>query len=198
MLKSHQKFCEVVMLVQVERHLFTVDRYHQMIDAGIFTENDRIELIQGDLITMSPIGIRHAACVNKLTHKLSRYLSEQSIISVQNPVQINDISEPEPDVTLLTIRDDYYASNLPTAEDVYLVIEVSDSTLAFDRTIKLPMYAEAGIPEVWLVNLIDNVIEVYREPEAGKYTKRMRVARNEEVTAVSFPNITFSVSDLIS
>lgn len=186
------------MLLEIERHLFTVDRYHQMIDAGILTENDRVQLIQGDLITMSPIGIRHAACVNKLTRKLSQHLSEQAIVSVQNPIQLSDISEPEPDVALLVYRDDYYANRLPQAADVYLIIEVSDSTLAFDRTVKLPMYAQAGIAEVWVVNLIDNAIEVYREPVAGKYTTRMRVAKNGEVTAVSFPQITFPVSDLIS
>jgi Uma2 family endonuclease len=187
-----------MMLVQVERHLFTVERYHQMIEAGIFTENDHIELIQGDLITMSPIGIRHAACVNKLTRELTQHLSDQAIVSVQNPIELSEISEPEPGVALLVYRDDYYASHLPTAADVYLVIEVSDTTLAFDRAVKLPMYAQAGIPEVWLVNLIDNAIEVYRQPEAGKYAERRRIAKGGMVTAVSFPHVTFPVSDLIS
>lgn len=186
------------MLLELERHVFTVDRYHQMIDAGILTENDRVQLIQGDLITMISIGVRHAACVNKLTRKLSQHLGDHAIVSVQNPIQISEISEPEPDVALLVYRDDYYANRLPTAADVYLVIEVSDTTLGFDRAVKLPLYAEAGIPEAWLVNLIDNTIELYREPVDGNYTMRMRMAKDREVTAVSFPQVTFPVSELIS
>lgn len=186
------------MLIQLERHTFTTDSYHQMIEAGILTENDRVELIQGELITMSPIGIRHAACVNKLTRKLSKHFLDQAIVSVQNPIELSAISEPEPDVALLVYRDDFYADRLPTADDVHLLIEVSDTTLTFDRTVKLRMYAEAGVPEVWLVNLIDNAIEIYRQPEANQYGQRMRVGKGGVVTAVSFPQVSFPVSDLIS
>lgn len=186
-----------MMLLDVERHLFTVEQYHQMIAAGIFTENDHIELIQGELIAMSPIGIRHAACVKRLNDKLSTALRGKIIISVQDPIELSENSEPEPDVALLAYRDDFYASHLPTPADIYLVIEVSDSTLGFDRTVKLPLYAQAGIPEVWLVNLIDNAIEVYRQPVTGKYTQKMRVSCHGMVTAVAFPQITFPVADLI-
>lgn len=172
----------------MDKYIFTTEKYHQMIVAGILTKNDPIELIQGDLLTKHPIGIRQASCVKRLNYVFSVSLSKEAIISIHNPIQLSDISEPEPDVALLVYHDDYYANGLPTAEDVYLVIEVSDTTLGFDRTVKLPMYAQAGIAEVWIVNLIDNAIELYREPVAGKYTVRMRMTRDKDITAVSFPH----------
>ncbi|HFQ92447.1 MAG TPA: Uma2 family endonuclease [Anaerolineae bacterium] len=183
--------------MQTERRLFTVEEYHQMAEAGILTEDDRIELIQGEIVAMSPIGVRHAACVNRLTEALSRYFSGEAVISIQNPLQIDEYTELQPDAMLLRRREDYYVQALPTGEDILLLIEVSDTTLAYDRMTKLPLYARAQIPEVWLVNLVDNLLEVYRAPQADAYTEFRRVYQKDTAVPLAFPNTPIAVNDLI-
>ncbi len=185
------------MFVQTERRLFTVEEYHQMAEAGILTEDDRIELIQGEIVAMSPIGVRHAACVNRLTEALSHYFSGKAVISIQNPLQIDEYTELQPDVMLLQRREDYYVQALPTGEDVLLLIEVSDSTLAYDQRTKLPLYARAQIPEVWLVNLVDNLLEVYRAPQGDEYTEFRRAYRQDTAVPLAFPDTPIAINDLI-
>lgn len=132
------------MTVQVQRRRFTVDQYHQMAEAGVLTEADRVELIAGELLEMSPIGRRHAACVNRLTRLFTSLLGESAIISVQNPIALSVHSEPQPDMALLRPRADFYASGHPGPEDVWLVVEVAETSPEYDRQIKMPEYASAG------------------------------------------------------
>src|ERR671938_544657 len=141
------------MSVQVAKRCFSVDEYYRMGEAGILTEDDRVELIEGEIIEMSPIGSRHAACVNRLNTLLGRHLRQTAIVSVQNPIRLDAYSEPEPDVALLRPRADYYESGHPTPADALLIVEVADTSADYDRIIKLPLYAKAGIPEAWLVDL---------------------------------------------
>ena len=136
---------------QLTRWRFTVHDYHRMGEAGILHEDDRVELIEGELVEMAAIGTRHFSCVNGLTRMLVRGVGDEAIVSVQNPVRLDEHSEPQPDLTVLRMRD--YRESLPVPEDVLLLIEVSDPTLAYDRGVKLPLYARSGIREVWIVDL---------------------------------------------
>jgi Uma2 family endonuclease len=135
------------------KKLFTVDDYYRMAEAGILKSTDRVELIRGEIIEMSPIGRRHAASVDRATELFVTRLHGRAIVRVQNPNRLDQYSEPQPDISLLKPRTDYYESGHPEPADIYLVIEVSDTPLAFDRDVKLPMYAIAGIREVWIVDL---------------------------------------------
>src|SRR2546423_8636468 len=152
------------MSVQIVRRHFNITEYYRMAAAGVLSDDDRVELIEGEIVEMNPIGSRHAACVGRLTEFLGRLVGGEAIVWVQNPVQVNDYSEPLPDVTLLKRRVDFYAQANPGAADVLLIIEVSDTTLEYDRQVKLPLYARARIPEVWIVNTPEDTIEVYARP----------------------------------
>ncbi|MEK7702599.1 MAG: Uma2 family endonuclease [Nitrospirota bacterium] len=152
------------MSIQLEKRAFTSDEYHRMGEAGILSEDDRVELIEGEIIQMSPIGKHHASCVNRLNRILNMELGALAIISVQNPIRIGNFSEPQPDIVLLKPRTDFYAEQAPTAEDVLLLIEVADTSIEYDRTVKIPLYAAANISEVWIVNLQEGQVEVYSEP----------------------------------
>lgn len=185
------------MIGLLERRLWSAEEYHQMAEAGILNDDDRLELIEGEIIRMSPVGVRHVATVNRINQLLSFHFFNRAIVSPQNPVRLNDLSEPEPDLVLLKFKKDTYVTDLPTAGDVLLLIEVSDSTLAYDRNVKRPLYARSGVPEYWIMNLIDNVIEVHREPEGDGYKEMFRVSRNSQISAVAFPEVTFQVEDLI-
>lgn len=152
------------------RHRLTVYDYHRMADAGIFGEDDRIELIDGDLIDMAPIGSDHAAVVNRLTEAFVLACAGRAIVSIQNPVRIDESSEPQPDVAILRRRDDFYAtSGHPGPADILLLVEVADSSLRFDRTVKLPLYARAGIAELWIVDLQRRILDAYRRPAGDGY-----------------------------
>src|ERR671938_948293 len=140
------------MSVQIVRRHFNITEYYRMAAAGVFTEDDRVELIEGEIVEMNPIGSRHAACVGRLTKLLERLAGDSAIVWVQNPVQVSDYSEPMPDVALLKRRDDFYAQANPQRTDVLLINEVADSSVEYDRDIKMPLYAGANIPEVWLFN----------------------------------------------
>ena len=185
------------MAVQLERRLWTVKEYHTLSEAGVLHEDDRVELIEGELLTMSPVGIRHIACVNKLTNLFATRLEGRAIISTQNPVQLDEHSEPEPDIVLLKYHEHYYFDQGATVEDVLLCVEVSDSTIAYDRRVKRPLYARAGIREYWLVNLVDNVIEVYRRPEGDDYQETFRRYNQDTISVAFFENVNFRVAELI-
>jgi Uma2 family endonuclease len=153
----------------VRHHRFTVEEYRRMGEAGILADDDRVELIDGEIIEMSPIGSRHAACVNKLTRLLVQQVGERAIVSVQNPVEVADNSEPQPDLTLLRSRPDFYAERHPLSGDVLLMIEVADTSLRFDLTVKAPLYARTGVPELWIVDLSRERVHVFRDREGGAY-----------------------------
>jgi Uma2 family endonuclease len=173
----------VVKDVQVTptRKMWTADEYELIVEKGILSEDERVELIQGEIVKMAPIGPRHAMCVRRLDSLFIHLLGNAVIVSGQSPVRLGNNSEPEPDVALLKYREDEYGQAHPTAEDVYLIVEVADSTVLSDRLIKAPMYAEAGIGEMWLVNLEKDVIEVYSSPSEGKYQQTRIAARKESL-----------------
>jgi Uma2 family endonuclease len=185
------------MSVEVLRRHFSVEEYYRIAAAGVLSENDRVELIEGEIIEMSPIGSRHAACVGRLTKLLERLAGDHAIVWVQNPVHINDYSEPVPDLTLLRRRDDFYARAKPRASDVLLLVEVSDSTLKYDREVKVPLYARAGVPEVWVVNLPGEVVEVYTRPANGAYQETRLVGRGASLTATTSPALTLDADGVL-
>ena len=150
------------MSVQIARRIFTVDEYHRMGEAGVFSEDDHVDLIEGEILKKSPIGGRHAASFNRLTKEFNNLLGVRAIVSVQNPIMLNDVSEPEPDLAILRPRDDFYGAAHPTASDVLLVIEGGD-TSAYDLKVKLPAYARSGIPQVWIADLTTETVEVHSE-----------------------------------
>lgn len=178
------------MSVEVSKLQFSIEEYYRMAAAGILREDDRVELIEGEIIKRNPIGSRHAAWVGRLTRLLGRQSGDPAIVWVQNPVQVNDYSEPVPDITLLRWRDDFYAHAKPAADDVLLVVEVSDSTVNYDRKVKAPLYARAGVPEMWLVNLPEEFIEVYTRPVNGTYQETRLVRRGESITVGSVNSLT--------
>ena len=165
------------MTIQVEKRYFKVDDYRRMGEAGVFSEDDRVELIEGEIVEMTPIGRRHAACVGRLTEVLGGY--SQAILWVQNPVQLDVYTEVQPDVALLRRREDFYSRSHPTPEDVLLAVEVGDTSAAYDREVKLSLYARSGVPGVWLVDLNESVVEVYAAPERGEYRESRRAVRGE-------------------
>ncbi|HEU4329179.1 MAG TPA: Uma2 family endonuclease [Roseiflexaceae bacterium] len=171
------------MAVQIARWQFTVSDYARMREIGILTEDDRVELIDGEVRPMTPIGPQHAAIVNRLNRLLAQQLGAPAIVSVQNPIQLDDHSEPQPDLAVLRSRADFYAQALPRPTDVLLLIEVADSTAAYDRNEKVPRYAAAGIPEVWLVDIAGLTLEQYTQPRNGRYYTQRVLERGESAQA---------------
>lgn len=172
------------MAVPLPHKRFTIEEYEQLIDAGFLQEDERLELIEGEIVEMAPINLPHAVCVMRvhtLFYELTRE-NRKGCVWVQNPLWIPIRSRPEPDVVLLRWRDDLYASKRPETEDVILLVEVSDSTLQADRKVKMPLYARAGVREAWIVNLIDEVIEVHSDPANGRYSRTTQVGRGESLT----------------
>lgn len=150
-------------------HRYTVDDYYRMATADILHAEDRVELIEGEIIDMAPIGSRHAAAVTRISNLLMQRVGTHAIVATQSPVRLSHDSEPQPDIALLRPRADYYAAAHPGPADVLLIIEVADSTLHFDRDIKLPLYARHGIAEVWLVDIEHAQLTLYTAPQAGNY-----------------------------
>jgi len=169
----------------VQRKSFTVEEYHRLAEVGILTDSDRVELINGDIITMSPINSPHGGMVNRLTRTLIKLLGEKNTITVQNPIQIENHSEPEPDLVVAEYREDDYESNHPFPKDIYLIIEVADSTLQKDRTIKYDIYAEAEILEYWIINIPDRQVEIHRQPKNGSYHFKQIISEETEIKASS-------------
>lgn len=185
------------MSLQVAKHFFTVEQFERMGEAGIFSEDARLELIEGEIIEISPIGSRHAACVKFLSRYLNRALGDIALISTQDPIQLDDFTAPQPDVALLRLRDNFYSDSHPTPQDVLLVIEVADTTVDYDRLIKLPLYAKAGIPEVWIVNLPADRIEIYAAPNNGAYEIATEVERGEQAQAQTISSLSIPVNTIL-
>ncbi|MEM1095930.1 MAG: Uma2 family endonuclease [Bacteroidota bacterium] len=167
-------------------HRLSTEDYHKMAEAGLFTpESPRVELLNGQLITMSPVGNRHMACVNRLNRSLGRRLDAQADlqVSIQNPIRLNDYSEPEPDVVLMALVD-----YVPAPHEVHLVVEVSDSTLRYDQQIKRRHYAAAGIVEYWLVDLEGRAVWVYTDPAGDDYRQHQTFGDGEALPLRALPN----------
>ncbi|MET0623255.1 MAG: Uma2 family endonuclease [Pyrinomonadaceae bacterium] len=188
---------EVAIPVRITRHRFTVNEYERMGQIGIFSEDERVELVCGEVIEMSPIGNRHAACVDAFAELLREQLGRSVIVRVQNPIRLDNYSEPQPDISILKRRDDFYRHAHPGPGDVLLVIEVSDTTLEYDRKVKVPLYARAGVPEVWVVNLSDERIEAHAAPSGGDYQSVNVYARGEEVQSRSLAALRVGVAEVL-
>ena len=185
------------MTVALAERLFTVADYYRMAEAGILSEDARVELIDGKVVDMSPIGARHAACVNRLTFLFGQHVGQSATVIVQNPVRLDDYAEPVPDLALVRPREDFYADEHPRPADVLLVVEVADTSEDYDRDVKAPMYARAGIPEVWLVCLSEGCIEVYTRPVDDEYQDTRRMRPGEVVAVKSLPEIAIAVEAIL-
>ena len=180
----------------IKKHLLTVEEYHRMGETGILKQQDRVELIEGEIVDMAPIGSNHAGTVNYLSKVLNTSLSTEAIISSQNPIIMNNLSEPEPDIVVLKLRDDFYRHAHPTPDDIYLVIEVAESSLQYDREIKIPLYAKYNIPEVWLVDLESNQLTVYSSPKNNQYENIETITTYSHVAIQKIPGIKINLSNL--
>ena len=185
------------MRTETTKKLFTVDEYHAMFEAGIFNQDSRVELIEGEIFEMSGPGPLHVSCVNRATMLFATRLAGKAIVSVQNPLWISHYSEPQPDVVLVKPRDDYYATEALAWKHSLLVIEVADTSLLHDLNRKLPIYAKAGVPEVWIEDLHRSAIFVYRDCTAEGYATSPHLHRGDSITVAAFPEISFKVEDLI-
>ncbi len=185
------------MALDVVRRLFTVDEYDRLIEAGFFGPEERLELVDGEIITMSPIGTRHASCVLRISDQLAQRLRARALLSVQCPLVLGERQEFVPDVALLYRRDDYYASRRPRPGDTLLVIEVADTTLRFDRSVRVPRYAAAGVVEVWLVDLQRDLILTYDTPRADGYASSRTARRGGHLNPISFPDVSLAVDELL-
>jgi Uma2 family endonuclease len=179
------------------RRRFTVAEFGRLTEAGLARPDERLELIDGEVVEMSPIGERHAACVSQLNHLLSRQWGDAAIVSVQNPLVVGRDSELYPDVALLAPRDDFYRGGKPTGRDALLVIEVSDTTLVHDIGTKAPLYGKAGVPVLWVVDLQGGVVEVFTEPSAGGFDLRRTVRATDTLTLAALPGFSVPVAALV-
>lgn len=185
------------MAVQILKRRFTIEEYYQMAQAGILAGDERVELLDGEIVEMAPISSRHAACVDRLNRLFSRLVGERALVRVQNPIRLGQHTEPQPDVALVRPRPDFYAQAHPRPEDILLVIEVAETSLDVDRGIKGPLYAGAGIPEMWLVALSQEYIEVNREPTPQGYRDVRRFQRGQQLRPVMIPEQALSVDDIL-
>jgi len=183
--------------MQLLTRKFTIKDYYKMAESGIFTENDRVELIRGEIIEMSPIGIKHSICILSLNTLLAEKLKQRALINIQNPIQLDDNSEPQPDVVLLKNPIDTYRKRHPQPADILLIIEVADTTVKYDREVKIPLYAEANIPEVWLVDINNNCVEVYRQPTPDGYQNMQKFTAEQSLSILAFPDIIITVNEII-
>lgn len=168
-----------------------------MAEAGILSEDDHVELLEGEVVEMSPIGSRHAACVDRLNRLLNQLANLDVIVRVQNPIYLSDYSEPQPDISLLRPRDDFYAGEHPKPSDVVMVIEVADSSVEIDRNVKLPLYAQAGIPEVVIVVLPEEIVEAHAEPVNGRYQSNRILRRGDYLESSILANFKLSVDAIL-
>lgn len=178
------------------KFLLTTQQYHLMYEAGVFSDDDRLELINGEIKTMSPIGKKHVACIIRLVKLFEKKLGDRFMVSPQNSIRLNNHAEPQPDIAILKWRDDFYTEALPTSDDILLIIEVVDSTTVYDREVKAPLYATNGIPEMWLFDLNKKAIEGYSQPSANGYKQIHRYDEGDTLSMLAFPEVTFMWKDL--
>lgn len=179
-----------------QRHAISAEEYLRMAEAGVFAPDARLELIEGEIVEMAPIGSPHAGTVNILVRLLVRLAGDAAIVSAQNPVIAGPRSVPQPDLALLRPRADSYTASHPTADDVLLVIEVAETTLKFDLGTKVPLYARAGIVETWVVDLTDRSVRLFRDPAPSGYRTSFTVSGNENVSVAALPQVVIGVPAL--
>jgi len=185
------------MATEIARRRFTVEEYYRMAHAGILRRDDRVELIDGQVVQMSPIGSGHAAAVAALTRGLQILVGDRAVLWVQSPLRLGPHDVPQPDVALLHPPLDQYRGRFPEPGDMRLVVEVSDASLDYDRSVKLPLYARAGLPEAWVVDLAGAAIELHRAPVRGHYRLAERVVRGGTMSPVAFPDARLEATDIL-
>ena len=179
------------------RHRITVEEYYRMAEVGLLAPDARVELIEGEIIDMPPIGSRHGASVDLLAQRLILALRERAIVRVQGPVRLDNFSEPQPDLAVLTPRDDFYRQGHPSPKDTLLMIEVSDTTLRYDRHRKLPLYARHGIPELWIVDTNAKQLNIFRGPSGSTYIEAVTLGAPSIVSITSLPDVAIDLSALL-
>ena len=179
------------------RHRITVDEYYRMAEVGVLAPDARVELIEGEIIDMAPIGTEHGSVVDLLNRLLTRAVGDRAIVRVQGAIRLSEMSEPEPDLALLIPRADFYRHEQPTGFDTLLVIEVSESTLRYDREIKVPLYARHGVPEVWIVDLQNGRVIFHGSPAAGEYKSQTSTEQPGITPITSLPDVTVDLSRLL-
>jgi Uma2 family endonuclease len=185
------------MQVETTKKLFTVHNYHRMAEAGIFGPDERVELIEGEVLEMSPLGHRHMICVNRANRLFITKAGDRALVSIQNSLGLSEYTEPQPDVVVLKPRADEYAAKRLSAEDTLLVIEVAQTTLDYDRRRKLPLYAAAGVTEVWIEDLKNDLLLVYRQPSGNMYSTSHVLRRGESISPLGLPDVILSVDELL-
>ena len=180
------------------KHRFSVEDYYRMAETGVLRPDARVELLDGEIMDMSPIGPFHGGVVGRLTRLFTIHSKDRWLVWPQNPLRLGDHSEPEPDVMLLKPSPDDYTNRHPRPEDVFLLIEVSDASLTTDLEKKLPAYGRAGVIEVWIVNLDEAVVEIYREPHFNGYGSKTVLRPGDQAVALAFPDAVVDVAKLLS
>jgi len=188
---------EAAMQIEAIRRPFTVEEYDRMVEVGILGKEDHVELIEGEILEMSPIGDRHAACVDRAAVLLLPPLVGASIVRIQGPIRLGDYSKPQPDLILLRYQRDFFASGSPVTQDAHLVIEVSDSSIQYDRGPKLQVYARHGVREVWIEDLTTDRLLVFRDAEGGSYKTQLSLSPGDSIAPQAFPQLVLSVANLL-
>lgn len=183
--------------MDVRTRRFSVAEYELIGSTGIFSEGNRIELIEGEIVEMAAKGTAHVVCVSRLNHWFGRRSDNLYWVLVQDPIVVSDVSEPEPDITLTRIKPDDYRSGLPRPSDIYLVIEVAESSLSFDRGRKADLYARAGIVEYWVVDAVNSRFEIFRLPSPQGYREVRTFYPGESVSPLAFPDLVLPVSEIV-
>lgn len=190
--------CTLIVMSISTAKRFTIAEYHRLAELGFFEEDDRVELIKGEIVQMAAKGTAHSTFNRRLIRELSTLLGNRATLQSQDPIVISTNSEPEPDIAILRNRDDDYLSAHPSPLDVLLVIEIADSSVNYDQKVKLPLYAEAGISNYWIFNLVENCLESYSEPyqvqDKFGYRRKLIVLPNETVTLPDFPDLSLNLS----
>jgi len=177
-------------------HRFTTAEYGQMISAGVLTKAHRVELLNGEIVDMAPIGPEHNSEVDFLNAYCNDLPRQEVIVRTQGSIQLDEASQPQPDIALLHARKDFYRLKLPGPKDIFLVIEVADSSLLLDRDVKVPLYAKAGIAEMWLVDMVSHEVVVHRQPRGGKYMKITRHRSGDKISPQAFPKHFLKIAEL--
>ncbi len=185
------------MSVQPARYRFTVHEYERMGATGVFAADDRLELIDGEVVTMAPIGSAHAGCVGRLTRLFSQVVGNRALVWVQNPVRLDERSEAQPDLALLRPRTDFYSAGHPGPDDVLLIVEVADTTVEYDLDVKAPLYARAGIPTTWVVDLAERCVHVLSDPAPSGYTAAERATGEATLSVGGLGGITVTAADML-
>ncbi len=187
---------ETVIEPVIMRRRITVEEYEMMYEAGVFKPDERLELINGEILKVAPMNAPHSATVAALTELLIEKLARRATLYAQMPIVLNDDSEPEPDVAILKWKKDKYFSGKPSAQDVYAIIEVASTSLVYDRRVKLPLYARAGVPEVWIVKVQERELEMYRNPRGEAYSESRVLKPSDVVSLLAFPDVEILLSEV--